>query len=117
MITNATTGRPAIHASAAARQKAWREANKPKTVRLTGKSGQAVTGLAAYFDCSETEVINHLVKFALTNRDWKAQGLTGWASPDKRFKTGRAPIPQAPEAAPFVTDNSTIGWPAARVAA
>ena len=88
-------GRPAKHADAAARQRAWRAANKVKTLRLDGKLAGTVEALAAQFDCSETEVVNHLMRFALANRNWKTQGMTGWAMKDERFTTGKRPLPVA----------------------
>lgn len=37
--------------------------------------GQTVDELASYFDCSKAVVVRSLLRFALTNRDWKKQGL------------------------------------------
>jgi hypothetical protein len=86
-------GRPAKHADAAARQKAWRAANAVKTVRLDGKLAATVEALAAQFDCDQTETMNHLLRFALANRNWKTQGMTGWAMSDKRCSTGKRALP------------------------
>jgi len=107
--TTTKLGRPAKHADAAARQRAYRASNKVKTMRLTGKTPAAVAGLAEYFEMSETEVVNQLLKFALTNRDWKHQGMTSWSHPDRRFSSGKATAVQAPAACNFVTGNSTSG--------
>jgi predicted transcriptional regulator len=94
-------GRPAKYANAAERQRAYRAANAVKTVRLTGKVPGSVAELAEYFDMSQSEVLNQLLKFALTNRDWKSQGMTAWAHPDRR----RATAPKATPVATFVTGN------------
>lgn len=37
--------------------------------------GQTVDELALYFDCPKAVVVRSLLRFALTNRDWKKQGL------------------------------------------
>ena len=89
----AKVGRPAKHADAAARQKAWRAANKVKTVRLDGKLAPTIAELAVIFDTTETHVLNNLCRFALANRNWKGLGIGGWAMKDERFTTGKAPAP------------------------
>ena len=85
-------GRPAKHASAAERQAAWRAANAVKTVALDGKIAPTVERLAEQFDCTQTEVLNHLLRFALTNRDWVKQGMTGWNKVDRRFADNKRPV-------------------------
>lgn len=37
--------------------------------------GQTIDDLALYFGCSKAAVVRSLLRFALTNRDWKKQGL------------------------------------------
>lgn len=37
--------------------------------------GQTVDELASHFDCPKAVVVRSLLRFALTNRDWKKQGL------------------------------------------
>jgi len=37
--------------------------------------GQTLHELALQFDCSKAVVVRSLLRFALTNRDWKKQGL------------------------------------------
>lgn len=78
-------GRPAKHADAAAKMRAWRDANTVVTVRLTGKTGASVAKLAAQFEMSQTEVINQMLKFAAANRDWTKLGMTSFPHPDARF--------------------------------
>lgn len=87
------TGRPAKHADAAARQKAWRAANKVKAVRLDGKLAPTIAKLAQQYDISETHVINNLCRFALANCNFSQMGVGGWAISDKRCKTGKQPAP------------------------
>lgn len=70
-------GRPAIHASAAARKAAYR-ADKAR-IDFTDKPAIAATlaEIAADLDCSKNELMQSLVRFALTNRNWKQVGLYG----------------------------------------
>lgn len=85
-------GRPRKHADLAARQKAWRDSNDVRKVALDGSLGPTIERLAALFSTTQTEVINHLLRYALTNRNWAAQGLTGWNKVDRRFATGKRPV-------------------------
>jgi len=89
----AKRGRPAKHADAAARQRAWREANKIKTFRIDGKAEATIAKLAEQFDCDETHVVNNLIRFALANRNWVGQGIGGWAIADKRTTSGKRAAP------------------------
>lgn len=70
-------GRPPVHASAAARKAAYR-AEKAR-IDYTDKPAIAATldEIAAELDCSKNELMQSLVRFALTNRNWKAVGLYG----------------------------------------
>ena len=88
-------GRPAKHADAAARQKAWRAANAVKTVRIDGKAAATIERLAEQFDCDQTHVLNNLVRFALANYNWKQCGIGGWAMSDARFTKGKRAAPAA----------------------
>lgn len=70
-------GRKAVHASAAARKAAYR-ADKAR-IDFTDKPEIASTlsEIAADLDCSKNELLQSLVRFALTNRNWKQVGLYG----------------------------------------
>jgi len=85
-------GRPAKYANAAERQAAWRAANAVKTLALDGKVAPTVEKLAEAFDCTQTEVVNHLLRFALANRNWVGQGMTGWEKSDRRYASGKRPV-------------------------
>lgn len=37
--------------------------------------GKTIEDLASQYDCSKAVVVRSLLRFALTNRDWKTQGL------------------------------------------
>ena len=89
----AKKGRPAKHADAAARQRAWRAANKVKTLRLDGKAAATIAELAVMFDTDETHVANNLIRYALANRNWKGMGIGGWAITDKRCNAGKRAAP------------------------
>lgn len=92
-------GRPAKYASAAERQRAYRERNTVKTFAIDGKVAPTIAALADQFEIDQTEVLNHLLKFALANRNWSTQGMTGWNKVDRRCTTtnGKRPLPVAPE--------------------
>lgn len=68
-------GRRPVHASAAARKAAYR-AEKAR-IDYTDKPAIAATleEIAAELDCSKNELMQSLVRFALTNRNWKTVGL------------------------------------------
>lgn len=70
-------GRRPVHASAAARKAAYR-AEKAR-IDYTDKPAIAATldEIAAELDCSKNELMQSLVRFALTNRNWKTVGLYG----------------------------------------
>ncbi|WP_284407865.1 hypothetical protein, partial [Acidovorax sp. SUPP3434] len=70
-------GRPAKHADAAARKAAYR-AEKAR-IDFTDKP-EIVSKLretAEYLDCSVNELLQSMVRFAETNRNWKQVGLYG----------------------------------------
>jgi hypothetical protein len=70
-------GRRPVHANAAARKAAYR-AEKAR-IDYTDKPAIAATleEIAAELDCSKNELMQSLVRFALTNRNWKTVGLYG----------------------------------------
>ena len=70
-------GRRPVHASAAARKAAYRA--EKKRIDYTDKPAIAATldEIAAVLDCSKNELMQSLVRFALTNRNWKTVGLYG----------------------------------------
>ena len=70
-------GRKPVHVSSAARKAAYR-ANKAR-IDFTDKPAIAATldEIASELDCSKNELMQSLVRFALTNRNWKQVGLYG----------------------------------------
>lgn len=70
-------GRKPSHATPAARKAAYR-AQKAR-IDYTDKPAIAATldALASDLDCSKNELLQSLVRFALTNRNWRQLGLFG----------------------------------------
>ncbi len=44
-------------------------------VAVSPAIGQSIADLSLQFEASKNEVVNSLLRWALTNRDWKKQGL------------------------------------------
>jgi hypothetical protein len=44
-------------------------------VSIPPRTGMVVDDLASQYGCTRSEVVRSLLRFALTNRDWKTQGL------------------------------------------
>lgn len=70
-------GRPRKYASAAEKQAAYRQRWVVRSLRLEAETDETIKRIADEFDASPNEVINSLIKFALTNRNWHTQGLWG----------------------------------------
>lgn len=59
----------------AARVAAHRSQHVRFDVSVLPRTGDAVDELASQFDTSRAVVVRSLLRFALTNRNWKVQGL------------------------------------------
>jgi hypothetical protein len=68
-------GRKKIHADAQARRVAYLADKMRFDLILTTRIGNTVNDLAAQYETSTSQVLNDLIRYALTNRDWKGQGL------------------------------------------
>ncbi|MDB5849529.1 MAG: hypothetical protein JWP29_3281 [Rhodoferax sp.] len=70
-------GRKAIHADSAARKRAYRASK----ARIDYADDPAIVAklaeIAGELDCSRQDLMASLVRFALTNRNWKQVGLYG----------------------------------------
>lgn len=66
--------RPRKHGSASERQAAYRARNSVVSVPL-GSLSSGVESIALSLDRPLAEVLHSMVRFALTNRDWKRLGL------------------------------------------
>jgi hypothetical protein len=97
-VAAAKRGRPAKYANAAERQAAFRARNAVKTFAIDGKVAPTIERLASQFDMTQTEALNHLLKFALANRNWTQAGMTGWAKTDARCNSGKRALPKALDA-------------------
>ena len=70
-----TVARPRIHASDSERVAQFRSENSRLDVPIPLPIGKTIEDLASFFGCSKADVARSLLRFALTNRDWKKQGL------------------------------------------
>lgn len=70
-------GRPATHASAAARKVAYRASKARIDYTDTPAIVDKLRETAAELDCSVNELLQSMVRFAQTNRNWKQVGLFG----------------------------------------
>lgn len=70
-------GRRAVHADGNARVRAHRAKLARLDVSIKPEIADTIGEIAAALDCSRNEVMNSLVRFALTNRNWKQVGLYG----------------------------------------
>ena len=70
-------GRPAVYVSGAARKAAYRAKSTRLDLTLKNETAATLSDLAGSLDCSQNELVTNLIRFALTNRNWKSQGLMG----------------------------------------
>jgi hypothetical protein len=71
------TGRPSLHVSNAARKQAFRAKSHRVDLTVKPETGATLVDIAGALDCSQNELIANLIRFALTNRNWKSMGLMG----------------------------------------
>jgi len=70
-------GRPAMHASSAARKQAFRAKSYRLDLSIKAETGAVLVDIAAGLDCSQNELVTNMIRFALTNRNWRLVGLMG----------------------------------------
>lgn len=70
-------GRPRVHASDSAKTAAFRSRNVRMDVLLPPAIGETLASIASDLDCSRNELLASMVRFALTNRNWRQVGLYG----------------------------------------
>lgn len=70
-------GRPREHASDSARVAAHRSKKVRKELLLPQATADAIAYISSELDCSQQELLLSLVRFALTNRNWRVLGLYG----------------------------------------
>ena len=78
----AATGRPRLHASDSSRLGEFRSKHGRIDVPVSLGVARTIDALASDFGCSKAVVVRSLLRFALTNRDWKKRfamgGLNGF---------------------------------------
>lgn len=70
-------GRRAVHPSAAARVRAHRAKLSRLDIAIKPEIADTIAQISEMLDCSRNELLNSLIRFALTNRNWKQVGLYG----------------------------------------
>lgn len=70
-------GRPRLHASDSDRVAFFRSTKVRVEVVLPRDTGARLSEISSSLDCSRNELLLSLVRFALTNRDWRRLGLWG----------------------------------------
>jgi hypothetical protein len=71
------SGRRLVHGSTAARVKAHRASKARLDVLVKPEIAATLDDLAQALDCSKNELINSMLRVALTNRNWKQLGVYG----------------------------------------
>lgn len=80
-------GRPRKHADAAARQRAYRERNAGVvTWRLDENTVKKIVEIAAEVDLPANELANQIIKFGLSNRNWRVEPIFGKVLPNASLK-------------------------------
>jgi len=66
--------RPKIYANAAERQAAYRENNARVDLVIPKDLNATLDEIAGQLDLTKNSLVNAMIRFALTNRNWKTQG-------------------------------------------
>jgi len=66
--------RPKIYANAAERQAAYRENNARVDLVLSKELNATLDDIAHDLDLTKNSLVNAILRFALTNHNWKTQG-------------------------------------------
>lgn len=77
MAHAAKRGRRALHANDAARVRAHRARLARLDVTIKPEVAETIAQISDVLDCSRNELVNSLIRFALTNRNWQQVGLYG----------------------------------------
>lgn len=70
-------GRASLHADAAARGRAHRSRLARLDVTIKPEIADTIARTSDVLGCSRNELVNSLIRFALTNRNWQQVGLYG----------------------------------------
>lgn len=74
-LVTGNVGRSRNPASDSQRVAKFRSKHARLDVPISLPIGKTIEDLASKYDCSKAVVVRSLLRFALTNRDWKTQGL------------------------------------------
>ena len=72
-------GRPKTYENAAERQAAFRANNRRVDLVVTNELGDTLDETAAALDITKNSLVNAMIRFALTNHNWKKSGAV-WAT-------------------------------------
>lgn len=67
--------RPKIYADAAERQAAYRARNAKIEATVSPEVAASIDDIARSLAVSKNELVRSMIRFALTNRNWKQSGL------------------------------------------
>ena len=68
-------GRPKLYADAAARQAAFRAEKSRVDVVVTKELGETLASISETLGTPKNDLVNSMIRFALTNHNWKKSGL------------------------------------------
>lgn len=70
-------GRPKLYADAAERQAAFRAKSHRLDLTVSTEIGKTLEDLSKELDMPKNSLVNAMIRFALTNHNWKKSGV--WA--------------------------------------
>lgn len=68
-------GRPKTYENAAERQAAFRANNRRVDLVVSNELGETLDQLSAHLDITKNSLVTAMLRFALTNHNWKAGGV------------------------------------------
>ena len=78
-VCSLSAGRPRVHADPAAKVRAHRAKLARIDVSIKPELADTLRDISARLDCSMNELLGSMIRFGLTNRNWKQVGLYGSA--------------------------------------
>jgi hypothetical protein len=68
-------GRPKTYENAAERQAAFRANNRRVDLVVPNELGETLDALSVQLDITKNSLVNAMIRFALTNHNWKSGGV------------------------------------------
>lgn len=68
-------GRPKTYENAAERQAAFRANNRRVDLVVPNELGETLDEISATLDITKNSLVNAMIRFALTNHNWKKSGV------------------------------------------